>query len=55
MYTVIIKETLMEELKIEAATPNDALDKAMKIYSQGDALPSSEKYIDVRFSVEESA
>ena len=38
MYTVIIKETLMEELKIEAATPNDALDKAMKIYSEGDSL-----------------
>ena len=53
MYIVIIKETLMEELKIEATTPNDALDKAMKIYSEGDVSPSSERQIDVNFSVEE--
>ena len=53
IYTVKIKETLMDELKIDAVNPNEAIEKAMKIYSNGDALPTSERHIEVMFSVEE--
>ena len=47
IYTVKIKETLMDELVIDAANPNEAIEKAMKLYTEGDLLPTSEKYMDV--------
>ena len=53
IYTVKIKETLMDELEVEAANPNEAINKAVKIYLDGMLLPTSEKYIDVKFSIEE--
>ena len=52
-YAVKVKETLMDELMIEAANPNDAINKAVRKFLDGALLPTSEKYIDVRFSVEE--
>lgn len=42
----------MDELKIDALNPNEAIEKAMKVYLGGKLLPTSEKYIDVRISVE---
>ena len=52
-YAVKVKETLMEELMIEAANPNEAINKAVRKFLDGALLPTREKYIDVRFSVEE--
>ena len=34
-------------------TINDAIEKAMKLYAEGELMPTSEKYMDVRFSIEE--
>lgn len=53
IYAVKVKETLMDELMIEAANPNEAINKAVRKFLDGALLPTSEKYIDVRFSVEE--
>ena len=52
-YAVKVKETLMDKLLIEAANPNEAINKAVRKFLDGALLPTSEKYIDVRFSVEE--
>ena len=52
-FSVKVKETLMDELMIEAANPNEAINKAVRKFLDGALLPTSEKYIDVRFSVEE--
>ena len=52
-YAVKVKETLMDELMIEAANPNEAINKAVRKFLDGALLPTSEKYIDVRFYVEE--
>ena len=52
-YAVKVKETLMDELMIEAANPNEAINKAVRKFLDGALLPTSEKYIDVKFSVEE--
>ena len=52
-YAVKVKETLMDELRIEAGNPNEAINKAVRKFLDGALLPTSEKYIDVRFSVEE--
>jgi len=52
-YAVKVKETLMDELMVEAANPNEAINKAVRKFLDGAMLPTSEKYIDVRFYVEE--
>ena len=52
-FSVKVKETLMDELMIEAANPNEAINKAVRKFLDGALLPTSEKYIDVRFYVEE--
>ena len=52
-FSVKVKETLMDELMIEAANPNEAINKAVRKFLDGALLPTSEKYIDVRFSIEE--
>ena len=54
-YAVKVKETLMDKLMIEAANPNEAINKAASKFLDGALLPTSEKYIDVRFYVEEEA
>ena len=54
-YAVKVKETLMDKLMIEAANPNEAINKAVSKFLDGALLPTSEKYIDVRFYVEEEA
>ena len=52
-YAVKVKETLMNVLTIEAANPNEAVNKAVSKFLDGALLPTSEKSIDVRFYVEE--
>jgi len=42
----------MDELRVDAINPNEAIEKAMKVYLEGSLLPTSEKYIDVKFYVE---
>ena len=45
----------MDELRVDAVNPNEAIEKAMKEYLEGTLLPTSEKYIDVKFYVEGKA
>jgi len=43
----------MEELKVEAVNTNEAIEKAMRAYAEGDLDLTSEKYMDVKFSIVE--
>lgn len=42
----------MDELRVDAVNPNEAIEKAMKEYLEGTLLPTSGKYVDVKFSIE---
>ena len=41
----------MDEIEVEAANPNEAINKAVKKFLSGELLPTSERYMNVNFEV----
>ena len=53
MFVIKVMVTLLDEIMVEADNNNDAIDKVMKKYLNDELLPSSDKYMNVSFEIEE--
>ena len=50
-YTIIIEETVSEELTLEAANEKEALEEARRLYRQGALVLEPGNLVEVRFQV----
>lgn len=50
-YTIIIEETVSEELTLEAANEKEAMEDAQRLYRQGKWVLEPGNLVEVRFQV----
>ena len=53
MFVVKVRVTLLDEVTVNADNNNDAIDKVIKKYLKDELLPSSDKYMNISFEIEE--
>lgn len=51
MFVVKVTETLLDEVRVEASNPYEAINKAVRKFLAGELLPTSERYMNVNFEV----
>ena len=53
MFVVNVTVCLREQVAVDAESNNEAIDKVMREYLNDELLPSSDKYMNVSFEIEE--
>ena len=51
LYTVKVSEALVREVKIEAATKDEAVEKVQQLYKKSEIVLDSSDFVGVKFSV----